>query len=200
MSNHPKFSSSPEIPSRVRLSIRLSRLNVRHRSSSTFKLVLRLRRFSSCILARLSRSCNVKCLPMPTLCIRMTRWRVLGSSRARLSVCRIQREVRSRAVASGWTTSGSRTTAVFDLQILQALLPTRREFVKLTLFFLQARGALCVAEDIAAALESGHIAGYAGDVWNQQPAPKVRFAHLSRHFFSKIDDFLVGSLLANDEG
>ncbi|KAM0752569.1 hypothetical protein T439DRAFT_342213 [Meredithblackwellia eburnea MCA 4105] len=35
-----------------------------------------------------------------------------------------------------------------------------------------ARGAICVAEDIAAALESGHIAGYAGDVWNQQPAPK----------------------------
>ncbi|KAL8291239.1 hypothetical protein RQP46_002217 [Phenoliferia psychrophenolica] len=35
-----------------------------------------------------------------------------------------------------------------------------------------ARGALCVAEDVAAALESGHIAGYAGDVWNQQPAPK----------------------------
>lgn len=35
-----------------------------------------------------------------------------------------------------------------------------------------ARGALCVAEDIAAALESGHIAGYAGDVWNVQPAPK----------------------------
>lgn len=34
-----------------------------------------------------------------------------------------------------------------------------------------ARGALCVAEDVAAALESGHIRGYAGDVWNQQPAP-----------------------------
>ncbi|ORY89619.1 hypothetical protein BCR35DRAFT_300003 [Leucosporidium creatinivorum] len=34
-----------------------------------------------------------------------------------------------------------------------------------------ARGALCVAEDVAAALESGHIAGYAGDVWAQQPAP-----------------------------
>lgn len=32
--------------------------------------------------------------------------------------------------------------------------------------------AICVAEDVAAALESGHIAGYAGDVWNQQPAPK----------------------------
>lgn len=38
-----------------------------------------------------------------------------------------------------------------------------------------ARGALCVAEDVAAALESGHIAGYAGDVWNQQvrPAPSL---------------------------
>ena len=29
-----------------------------------------------------------------------------------------------------------------------------------------ARGALCVAEDMAAALESGHIRGYGGDVWN----------------------------------
>ncbi|KAI5474406.1 hypothetical protein MNV49_003374 [Pseudohyphozyma bogoriensis] len=35
-----------------------------------------------------------------------------------------------------------------------------------------ARGAICVAEDVAAALESGHIAGYAGDVWNVQPSPK----------------------------
>ncbi|KAK6459053.1 formate dehydrogenase-like protein [Scheffersomyces xylosifermentans] len=34
-----------------------------------------------------------------------------------------------------------------------------------------ARGAICVAEDVAAALESGHLAGYGGDVWNQQPAP-----------------------------
>ncbi|GAA5824358.1 hypothetical protein JCM11251_000388 [Rhodosporidiobolus azoricus] len=34
-----------------------------------------------------------------------------------------------------------------------------------------ARGALCVAEDVAEALESGHLAGYAGDVWPQQPAP-----------------------------
>ena len=34
-----------------------------------------------------------------------------------------------------------------------------------------ARGAICVAEDVAAALESGHIRGYGGDVWYPQPAP-----------------------------
>ncbi|KAI0630952.1 NAD-dependent formate dehydrogenase [Trametes polyzona] len=35
-----------------------------------------------------------------------------------------------------------------------------------------ARGAICVAEDVAAALKSGQLNGYAGDVWNVQPAPK----------------------------
>ena len=35
-----------------------------------------------------------------------------------------------------------------------------------------ARGKLCVAEDVAAALESGQLAGYAGDVWFPQPPPK----------------------------
>jgi formate dehydrogenase len=35
-----------------------------------------------------------------------------------------------------------------------------------------ARGAICDADAIAEALKSGHINGYAGDVWNQQPAPK----------------------------
>lgn len=35
-----------------------------------------------------------------------------------------------------------------------------------------ARGAICVAEDIAEALESGQIRGYGGDVWFPQPAPK----------------------------
>ncbi|TFY82090.1 hypothetical protein EWM64_g1921 [Hericium alpestre] len=35
-----------------------------------------------------------------------------------------------------------------------------------------ARGAICVAEDIAEAVKSGHLNGYAGDVWNMQPAPK----------------------------
>jgi len=35
-----------------------------------------------------------------------------------------------------------------------------------------ARGAICVADDVAAALKSGQLRGYAGDVWNVQPAPK----------------------------
>jgi formate dehydrogenase len=35
-----------------------------------------------------------------------------------------------------------------------------------------ARGAVCNAEAIAESLKSGHINGYAGDVWNHQPAPK----------------------------
>lgn len=35
-----------------------------------------------------------------------------------------------------------------------------------------ARGAICNAEDVAAAVKSGHLNGYAGDVWNVQPAPK----------------------------
>ncbi|KAI0067821.1 NAD-dependent formate dehydrogenase [Artomyces pyxidatus] len=35
-----------------------------------------------------------------------------------------------------------------------------------------ARGAICVAEDVAEALASGQLRGYAGDVWNVQPAPK----------------------------
>merc|ERR1719476_797947 len=35
-----------------------------------------------------------------------------------------------------------------------------------------ARGKLCDRDAIARALESGHIAGYAGDVWFPQPPPK----------------------------
>ncbi|KAH9930647.1 uncharacterized protein B0H18DRAFT_992775 [Fomitopsis serialis] len=35
-----------------------------------------------------------------------------------------------------------------------------------------ARGAICDADAVAAALKSGQLAGYAGDVWNVQPAPK----------------------------
>lgn len=35
-----------------------------------------------------------------------------------------------------------------------------------------ARGAICVAEDVADALKSGKLRGYGGDVWNPQPAPK----------------------------
>lgn len=35
-----------------------------------------------------------------------------------------------------------------------------------------ARGAICVEDDIAEALESGQLRGYGGDVWYPQPAPK----------------------------
>merc|ERR1719411_817808 len=35
-----------------------------------------------------------------------------------------------------------------------------------------ARGKICDRDAIAAALKSGHLAGYAGDVWFPQPAPK----------------------------
>ncbi|KAJ3477908.1 hypothetical protein NLI96_g10149 [Meripilus lineatus] len=34
-----------------------------------------------------------------------------------------------------------------------------------------ARGAICNKEDVAAALASGQLAGYSGDVWDVQPAP-----------------------------
>ncbi|KAG6849053.1 hypothetical protein H0H93_011778 [Arthromyces matolae] len=35
-----------------------------------------------------------------------------------------------------------------------------------------ARGAICNADAVADALKRGHLAGYSGDVWNVQPAPK----------------------------
>jgi formate dehydrogenase len=35
-----------------------------------------------------------------------------------------------------------------------------------------ARGKICDRDAVARALESGHLAGYAGDVWFPQPAPK----------------------------
>jgi len=35
-----------------------------------------------------------------------------------------------------------------------------------------ARGAICNAEDVAAALKRGDILGYGGDVWEVQPSPK----------------------------
>jgi formate dehydrogenase len=35
-----------------------------------------------------------------------------------------------------------------------------------------ARGAICDADAVAAAVKSGQLRGYAGDVWNTQPAPK----------------------------
>lgn len=35
-----------------------------------------------------------------------------------------------------------------------------------------ARGAICIAQDVAEAVKSGKLAGYGGDVWDKQPAPK----------------------------
>lgn len=35
-----------------------------------------------------------------------------------------------------------------------------------------ARGAICDRDAVVEALKSGHLSGYAGDVWNVQPAPK----------------------------
>jgi len=35
-----------------------------------------------------------------------------------------------------------------------------------------ARGAICDKDDVAAALKSGQLNGYSGDVWNVQPAPR----------------------------
>ena len=35
-----------------------------------------------------------------------------------------------------------------------------------------ARGAICVEDDVAEAVKSGHLRGYGGDVWYPQPAPK----------------------------
>ncbi|KAG6873405.1 hypothetical protein C0995_015830 [Termitomyces sp. Mi166 len=35
-----------------------------------------------------------------------------------------------------------------------------------------ARGAICNADAVAAALKSGQLSGYSGDVWNVQPAPR----------------------------
>lgn len=34
-----------------------------------------------------------------------------------------------------------------------------------------ARGAICNKDDVAAAVRSGQLLGYAGDVWDVQPAP-----------------------------
>jgi formate dehydrogenase len=41
-----------------------------------------------------------------------------------------------------------------------------------------ARGAIADKDAIAAAVKSGHINGYAGDVWNVQPAPRGQFLTL----------------------
>lgn len=46
-----------------------------------------------------------------------------------------------------------------------------------------ARGAIVVKEDVAAALESGHLRGYGGDVWFPQPAPKDHPLRYAKNIF-----------------
>ena len=46
-----------------------------------------------------------------------------------------------------------------------------------------ARGAICDADAVKEAVESGHLAGYGGDVWNKSSsfyrAPGLTFKHMS---------------------
>jgi formate dehydrogenase len=44
-----------------------------------------------------------------------------------------------------------------------------------------ARGAICDQDAVAAALKSGHLSGYGGDVWNVQPAPKEHVWRTMQH-------------------
>lgn len=44
-----------------------------------------------------------------------------------------------------------------------------------------ARGAICDAQAVADALNSGHLSGYAGDVWFPQPAPADHPWRTMRH-------------------
>lgn len=57
------------------------------------------------------------------------------------------------------------TEHLFDAKLLSTM--KRGSYIVNT-----ARGKICNRDDIAAALESGQLAGYAGDVWFPQPAPK----------------------------
>ena len=57
-----------------------------------------------------------------------------------------------------------------------------------------ARGKICDRDAIVRALESGQLAGYAGDVWFPQPAPRPPLAHdaPSRHDAARIRNVTVG--------
>ncbi|KAK3328504.1 formate dehydrogenase [Cercophora scortea] len=46
-----------------------------------------------------------------------------------------------------------------------------------------ARGAIVVKEDVAAALKSGHLRGYGGDVWFPQPAPEDHVLRYAKNPF-----------------
>jgi len=49
---------------------------------------------------------------------------------------------------------------------------TLKHFKKGSWLINTSRGAICNSEAVAAAITSGQLNGYGGDVWNKQPAPK----------------------------
>ncbi|ETW84198.1 hypothetical protein HETIRDRAFT_449746 [Heterobasidion irregulare TC 32-1] len=57
------------------------------------------------------------------------------------------------------------TLGLIDKELLQ-------HFKKGAWLVNTARGAICNADDVAEAIRTGQLNGYAGDVWNVQPAPK----------------------------
>ena len=57
------------------------------------------------------------------------------------------------------------TEGLFDARLLAQM--KRGSYIVNT-----ARGKICDRDAVVAALESGHLAGYAGDVWFPQPAPR----------------------------
>ncbi|CAN3502384.1 formate dehydrogenase 1 [Diutina catenulata] len=58
-----------------------------------------------------------------------------------------------------------KSKGLFDKKLISKMKPT-------AYLVNTARGAICVAEDVAEAVSNGVIAGYGGDVWPVQPAPE----------------------------
>ncbi|CAN3476467.1 formate dehydrogenase 1 [Diutina catenulata] len=58
-----------------------------------------------------------------------------------------------------------KSRGLFDKKLISKMKPT-------AYLVNTARGAICVAEDVAEAVSNGVIAGYGGDVWPVQPAPE----------------------------
>ena len=58
-----------------------------------------------------------------------------------------------------------------------------------------ARGKICDRDAIVRALESGQLAGYAGDVWFPQPPPRTTLAHHAapRHDAPRLGHVAVGA-------
>ncbi|EEB99808.1 hypothetical protein MPER_00415 [Moniliophthora perniciosa FA553] len=97
--------------------------------------------------------------------------------KARLSV---RSELDELVVVSSkdWSHSTPRNSSITTILLSQ--LPQKRHWVLVGLqisssgawIVKTARGAICDKDAIARALASGQISGYAGDMWDVQPAPK----------------------------